>query len=110
MVERDDCRRGDHVRFRLLLLLVDLGSTANFQRSDFMSRVHDAMLRAGQAPEMDLPAAAYVPPRENGMRTNGVSRADIPPAVAPVATPATTLNLPSLLGLMEEHPFNPAPE
>src|SRR2546426_266371 len=68
-----------------------------------MSRVHDAMRRAGQMPEGDIaPATPVFPaPEENGRFRNGV---------AAVAAHPTTLNLPSLLSKLEEHPFNPAPE
>src|SRR5579862_9365277 len=67
-----------------------------------MSRVHDAMLRAGQVPEVAAPPAAVVHPRENGTLLIGVPMADVPPVM--------TLNLPSLLDSLEEHAFNPAPE
>src|SRR5260370_17389908 len=66
-----------------------------------MSRVHDAMRRAGQVPEGDIVSA--VPPDvvPNGKTRNG----------AAVAEPERlTLNLPSLVSKFEEHPFNPAPE
>ena len=66
-----------------------------------MSRVHDAMLRAGQNPDAEIQPAAFVTPRENGTRLGGASQAGVQPA---------TLNLPSLLSSLEEHPFNPAPE
>src|SRR5260370_1452401 len=66
-----------------------------------MSRVHDAMRRAGQVPEGDIVSA--VPPEAvpNGRTRNGGA----------VAEPERlTLNLPSLVSKFEEHPFNPAPE
>jgi capsular exopolysaccharide synthesis family protein len=69
-----------------------------------MSRVHDAMRRAGQMPEGDITSVAEpVPPapEANGQFRNGV---------AAVAAHPTSLNLPSLLSKLEEHPFNPAPE
>src|SRR5579864_4574056 len=68
-----------------------------------MSRVHDAMRRAGQMPEGDLPVldTAPVAPVANGKVRNG---APLPEAAA------MTLNLPSLISKFEEHPFNPAPE
>src|SRR5882724_3134578 len=69
-----------------------------------MSRVHDAMRRAGQMPEGDITSVAEpVPaaPEVNGKFRNGVAAAPAHP---------TTLNLPSLLAKLEEHPFNPAPE
>src|SRR5713101_7395696 len=69
-----------------------------------MSRVHDAMRRAGQMPEGDITSVAEpVPPapEPNGKIRNG----------AAVAEPArSTLNLPALVSKFEEHPFNPAPE
>src|SRR5215813_2156954 len=69
-----------------------------------MSRVHDAMRRAGQMPEAEITSAAEpVLPASvaNGKFRNGG---------AAVAAPPTTLDLPSLLSKLEEHPFNPAPE
>src|SRR5713226_3531769 len=66
-----------------------------------MSRVHDAMRRAGQMPEADI--VSTVPPESlhNGKIRNR----------AAVAEPERlTLNLPSLVAKFEEHPFNPAPE
>ena len=66
-----------------------------------MSRVHDAMRRAGQTPEREI--VSTVPPEAvpNGKIRNG----------AAVAEPERlTLNLPSLVSKFEEHPFNPAPE
>src|SRR5579872_2003367 len=70
-----------------------------------MSRVHDAMRRAGQNPDAEIQPAAFVPPPENGTaRLNG-GPAGVMAGVAPM-----TLNLPSLLSSLEEHPFNPAPE
>jgi len=69
-----------------------------------MSRVHDAMRRAGQMPEGDITSVAEpVPPapEANGKFRNGA---------AAVAAHPTTLNLPSLMAKLEEHPFNPAPE
>src|SRR5215472_2228274 len=77
-----------------------------------MSRVHDAMRLAGQMPGLDIPAAPPTPlapvmpappvaAYQNGKRQNGTAPA--PPA-------PMTLNLPSLIGKFEEHPFNPAPE
>jgi protein-tyrosine kinase len=67
-----------------------------------MSRVHDAMRRAGQTPEGEFESVVPPPvPVGNGRARNG----------AVVAEPERmTLNLPSLLGKLEEHPFNPAPE
>ena len=61
------------------------------------------MRRAGQMPEGDIAPATPVfhAPEENGKFRNGV---------AAVAAHPTTLNLPSLLAKLEEHPFNPAPE
>ena len=58
---------------------------------------------AGQSPEAEIqPAAAFVSPPENGTaRLNGGPLAGAAPG---------TLNLPALLSLFEEHPFNPAPE
>jgi capsular exopolysaccharide synthesis family protein len=65
-----------------------------------MSRVHDAMRRAGQMPEGEIPVNDP-PPVRNGKVRNG----------AVVAEPlATILDLPSLMSKFEEHPFNPAPE
>jgi capsular exopolysaccharide synthesis family protein len=69
-----------------------------------MSRVHDAMRRAGQMPEGDMtsvPAPDLPAPEANGKFRNGV---------AGVAAHPTILNLPALLTKLEEHPFNPAPE
>src|SRR5258708_12025276 len=66
-----------------------------------MSRVHDAMRRAGQAPEREIVPTALPEAVPNGKIRNG----------APVAEPArSTLNLPSLVSKFDEHPFNPAPE
>src|SRR5258708_10179088 len=66
-----------------------------------MSRVHDAMRRAGQMPEGDIVSAVPSEAVPNGKTRNG----------APVAEPArSTLNLPSLVSKFDEHPFNPAPE
>ena len=62
------------------------------------------MRRAGQMPEGDITSVAEpVPPapEPNGKFRNGVAAAAAHP---------TTLNLPSLLSKLEEHPFNPAPE
>src|SRR6476646_10743143 len=70
-----------------------------------MSRVHDAMRRAGQMPEGEIvpsaPLSAPPPPVENGRFRNGVATAEAHP---------TSLNLSSILTKCEEHPFNPAPE
>src|SRR5437016_6624843 len=66
-----------------------------------MSRVHDAMRRAGQTPEREI--VSTVPPEAvpNGKIRSG----------AAVAEPArSTLNLPALVSKFDEHPFNPAPE
>ena len=63
------------------------------------------MRRAGQMPEGDITSVAepVLPaPEPNGKFRNG--------GAAVAAAPATTLNLPSLLSKLEEHPFNPAPE
>src|SRR5258708_7007379 len=69
-----------------------------------MSRVHDAMRRAGQMPEGDMTADLPPLPEGGGRTRNGAS-------AATVAEPERmTLNLPSLLSKFEEHPFNPAPE
>src|SRR5207247_11104021 len=66
-----------------------------------MSRVHDAMRRAGQAPEREIVPTALPEAVPNGKIRNG----------ATVAEPArSTLNLPSLVSKFDEHPFNPAPE
>src|SRR2546428_2421103 len=66
-----------------------------------MSRVHDAMRRAGQAPEREIVPTALPEAVPNGKIRNG----------APVAEPArSTLNLPVLVSKFDEHPFNPAPE
>src|SRR5260370_35624756 len=65
-----------------------------------MSRVHDAMRRAGQMPEGEIPVVDPVPV-SNGKVRNGAVLAE---------GPAMTLNLPSLMSKFEEHPFNPAPE
>jgi protein-tyrosine kinase len=60
------------------------------------------MRRAGQNPDADIQSPAFVPPPENGTpRLNGGQA----PGISPM-----TLNLPSLLSSLEEHPFNPAPE
>ena len=67
-----------------------------------MSRVHDAMRRAGQAPEGEFESVVPPPvPVGNGRARNGAAVAE---------AERMTLNLPSLLGKLEEHPFNPAPE
>src|SRR5689334_25402366 len=65
-----------------------------------MSRVHDAMRRAGQTPEREI---ATVPPEAvpNGKNRNGA---------AVVVPERSTLNLPALVAKFAEHPFNPAPE
>src|SRR5260370_7556744 len=65
-----------------------------------MSRVHDAMRRAGQMPEGEIPVVDPVPV-SNGKVRNGAALAE---------GPAMTLNLPSLMSKFEEHPFNPPPE
>src|SRR5215217_5003409 len=68
-----------------------------------MSRVHDAMRRAGQLPQGQIlpPGDSFAEPRPRS-RNGG----------AAVAEPEQfhTLDLPSLLSKIEEHPFNPAPE
>ncbi len=68
-----------------------------------MSRVHEAMRLAGQAPEVEIPAAAQNMIPGNTRQRAGTSVAEPPPA-------ATTLNLPALIERFEEYPFNPAPE
>ena len=65
-----------------------------------MSRVHDAMRRAGQMPEGDVPVNDPAPVRNGKARTGAVV----------TEGPAMTLDLPSLMSKFEEHPFNPAPE
>ncbi len=66
-----------------------------------MSRVHDAMRRAGKIPEGDIVSALPPEAVPNGKVRNG----------AAVAEPERlTLNLPSLVSTFEQHPFNPAPE
>src|SRR3954447_6271541 len=72
-----------------------------------MSRVHDAMRRAGQLPAGEIvsplpsdPLSA--PPIANGRTRNGHTAVAEPERL--------TLDLPSLVGKFEEHPFNPAPE
>jgi len=66
-----------------------------------MSRVHDAMRRAGETPEREI--ATTLPPDAvpNGKNRNGA---------AVVAPEGSTLNLPALVAKFAEHPFNPAPE
>lgn len=66
-----------------------------------MSRVHDAMRLAGQMPGGDVPVAAPNIIPGNGTPHNGTALAE---------SQVLTLNLPSLAGKFEEHPFNPAPE
>src|SRR4249920_3858953 len=66
-----------------------------------MSRVHDAMRRAGQMPEGDIASLVPPVPVENGKFRNGVAAVEANPS---------SLNLPSLISRCEEHPFNPAPE
>ena len=65
-----------------------------------MSRVHDAMRRAGQMPEGDVSVNDPPPVRNGKARTGAVV----------TEGPAMTLDLPSLMSKFEEHPFNPAPE
>src|SRR5579859_519051 len=66
-----------------------------------MSRVHDAMRRAGQSPEAEIQRADPFSLPLKGKPGNGVAVAE---------PPSGTLNLPSVIGKLEEHPFNPAPE
>src|SRR5712664_4993830 len=67
-----------------------------------MSRVHDAMRRAGQTPEGEFESVVPPPvPVGNGRSRNGA---------AVVEAERYALDLPSMLSKFEEHPFNPAPE
>src|SRR2546429_9363899 len=100
LVERHHYRSRDHVYLRLLLLC--LGKISGSVRNEIlMSRVHDAMRRAGQMPEGDLPVAE-APPVPVGPVTNGRVRNGA--ALAQEAE--MTLNLPSLMGKFDEYPFN----
>ncbi len=64
------------------------------------------MRRAGQNPDAEIQPAPFVPPPDNGTaRLNGGLGGGVQAGVA-----SMTLNLPSLLSSLEEHPFNPAPE
>ncbi|MEO7653928.1 MAG: capsular biosynthesis protein, partial [Bryobacteraceae bacterium] len=66
-----------------------------------MSRVHDALRRAGQIPDID---GTPVPPISTGP-SSGVS-----PGVSLGQTVTHSLNLTTILSQIDEIPFNPAPE
>src|SRR5262245_59300870 len=72
-----------------------------------MSRVHDAMRRAGQMPAGDVtaPASEPAPPPPAGRARNGNTA-----AVAEPERSKYVLNLPAVITKAEEFPFNPAPE
>jgi capsular exopolysaccharide synthesis family protein len=69
-----------------------------------MSRVHDAMRRAGQMPEGDIPVIDNAPP------VSPVTNVKTRNGTLPAEAALMTLDLPSLMDKFEEHPFNPAPE
>src|SRR5437879_1122762 len=71
-----------------------------------MSRVHDAMRRAGQVPEGEIAPPPPPVAQVAGKSRNGTATA----VVAEAVTERYTLNLPAVIAKVEEFPFNPAPE
>src|SRR5437868_11850277 len=71
-----------------------------------MSRVHDAMRRAGQVPEGEI-ATPQPPAPPMGGKVHGGKPQN---GTAVAERERYTLDLPSVLAKVEEFPFNPAPE